>query len=86
MSPQYRQSSSEIDYKDCNRYENISARGPCMEILFYDSHNFLFEFLGNRTAVRLTDRNRLHDYINANEINVIYKNYSIRFYFNILEL
>jgi len=52
----------------------------------YDFHNFLFKFLGNRTAVRLTDRNRLHDYINANEINVIYKNYSIRFYFDILEL
>ncbi len=31
-----------------------------------------FEFLGNRTAVRLTGQHRLHDYINANEINVIY--------------
>jgi len=72
MSPQYRQSNYEIEYKIYNRYPNISARGPCIKILFYNFHHFLFEFLGNRTAVRLTDKNRLHDYINANEINVIY--------------
>jgi hypothetical protein len=31
-----------------------------------------FEFEGDRTAVRLTGEHRRYDYINANEIKVIY--------------
>jgi hypothetical protein len=31
MSPQYHQSSDELDYAVYNRYSNIRARGPCIQ-------------------------------------------------------
>ncbi|CAM4752217.1 unnamed protein product [Rotaria magnacalcarata] len=53
-SSQYRQSECDLQYKDYNRYSNISARGP------WDSTAVRLRAVGSNP--------RDHDYINANEI------------------
>lgn len=72
VSPQSRQSSYQPNYAILDRYPNISARGPCIQRVFMINLIIFFEFEGDRTAVRLTGEHRRYDYINANEIKVIY--------------
>jgi len=69
MSPTFRQSHIGSEHSAYDRYANISARGPCtIDFVFLFELNFSFS--GNHTAVRLVGDDRVHDYINANQIPV----------------
>lgn len=59
------------NYDIYNRYSNISARGPCIDLFMMKKRFIIEDILGTRTAVRLIGEHRHHDYINANQIKVI---------------